>query len=183
MESMNLNHDKVWEDDALQATWREALDEYKRYHSVAKMKGSVEEIEAALEANRKKWAQWDAKTKEEETDETEAPIKAEDEEDVGAMDDVSASKSDETPSAENEPSTPNLDANTSEGDQKQQQGAQSSLPTPVADFGPAAFGPQTVLGTVKDDTLKKMLMSWYYAGYYTGLYEAQRRVEEGSEKP
>lgn len=33
---------------------------------------------------------------------------------------------------------------------------------------------------VKDEGLKKLLMSWYYAGYYTGLYEGQqKRPEQG----
>lgn len=28
---------------------------------------------------------------------------------------------------------------------------------------------------VQDEGLKRLLMSWYYAGYYTGLYEGQQR--------
>ncbi|CAK7566341.1 MAG: hypothetical protein SEPTF4163_004281 [Sporothrix epigloea] len=35
--------------------------------------------------------------------------------------------------------------------------------------------PQTVLGGA-DEGLKKLLMSWYYAGYYTGLYEGQQQA-------
>ncbi|CRK45077.1 hypothetical protein BN1723_006447 [Verticillium longisporum] len=35
--------------------------------------------------------------------------------------------------------------------------------------------PQVLLSTVQDEGLKKLLMSWYYAGYYTGLYEGQQR--------
>ncbi|KAH8168973.1 hypothetical protein LIA77_11099 [Sarocladium implicatum] len=39
--------------------------------------------------------------------------------------------------------------------------------------GPASAPPmapiQMMLGSVKDESLKKLLMSWYYAGYYTGL--------------
>lgn len=50
-------------------------------------------------ASREKWAQWDAKRKAK-TEETEEPINTEDEEDLNALDVVSASKSDETPSAE-----------------------------------------------------------------------------------
>lgn len=30
---------------------------------------------------------------------------------------------------------------------------------------------------VKDEALKNLMMSWYYAGYYTGLYEGQQQVE------
>lgn len=28
---------------------------------------------------------------------------------------------------------------------------------------------------MRDEGLKKLLMSWYYAGYYTGLYEGQKQ--------
>ena len=31
---------------------------------------------------------------------------------------------------------------------------------------------------VGDDSLKKLLMSWYYAGYYTGLFEGQRQAQQ-----
>lgn len=27
---------------------------------------------------------------------------------------------------------------------------------------------------MQDEGLKKLLMSWYYAGYYTGLYEGKQ---------
>ena len=27
----------------------------------------------------------------------------------------------------------------------------------------------------KDEALKNLMMSWYYAGYYTGLYEGQQQ--------
>lgn len=30
---------------------------------------------------------------------------------------------------------------------------------------------------VRDENLKKLLMSWYYAGYYTGLYEGQQKTQ------
>ena len=29
---------------------------------------------------------------------------------------------------------------------------------------------------MQDEGLKNMMMSWYYAGYYTGLYEGQQKV-------
>ncbi|KAI1659225.1 hypothetical protein F4813DRAFT_354259, partial [Daldinia decipiens] len=35
-------------------------------------------------------------------------------------------------------------------------------------------GPGGLLGSVRDEGLKRLLMSWYYAGYYTGLYEGQQ---------
>ncbi|KAI6248376.1 hypothetical protein HI914_03656 [Erysiphe necator] len=36
--------------------------------------------------------------------------------------------------------------------------------------------PQLLIGQVQDEGIKNLLMSWYYAGYYTGLYEGQQRT-------
>jgi hypothetical protein len=30
--------------------------------------------------------------------------------------------------------------------------------------------------TVQDENLKNIMMSWYYAGYYTGLHAGQQQV-------
>lgn len=36
---------------------------------------------------------------------------------------------------------------------------------------------------VQDESLKNVMLSWYYAGYYTGLYEGQQnRAAAGSSK-
>ncbi len=32
-------------------------------------------------------------------------------------------------------------------------------------------------GVVQDEGLKNLMMSWYYAGYYTGLYEGRKQSE------
>jgi hypothetical protein len=29
---------------------------------------------------------------------------------------------------------------------------------------------------VQDDNLRNAMMAWYYAGYYTGLYEGQQKA-------
>ncbi|CZT24644.1 uncharacterized protein RCC_10369 [Ramularia collo-cygni] len=43
--------------------------------------------------------------------------------------------------------------------------------------------PQTLLGGTQDETMKNLMMSWYYAGYYTGLLEGKQQafasLEEG----
>lgn len=41
---------------------------------------------------------------------------------------------------------------------------------------------ETVLTiAVGDENMKNLLMSWYYAGYYTGLYEGQQKVKPADE--
>lgn len=34
----------------------------------------------------------------------------------------------------------------------------------------------TDLSVVHDENLKKLMMSWYFAGYYTGLHEGQQKA-------
>ena len=34
----------------------------------------------------------------------------------------------------------------------------------------------TDMTMIADESLKKLLMSWYYAGYYTGLYEGEQKA-------
>lgn len=36
--------------------------------------------------------------------------------------------------------------------------------------------PAAIMDAVKDDGLKNLMMSWYYAGYYTGLYEGEQKA-------
>lgn len=40
--------------------------------------------------------------------------------------------------------------------------------------------PQVLAGSIQDEVLKNLMMSWYYAGYYTGLYEGQQKVVQNS---
>lgn len=38
--------------------------------------------------------------------------------------------------------------------------------------------PNDCPGIVQDEGLKNLMMSWYFAGYYTGLYEGQQRANQ-----
>ncbi|KAG5982108.1 hypothetical protein E4U55_002286 [Claviceps digitariae] len=49
---------------------------------------------------------------------------------------------------------------------------------PVAAAASVAPPPQALLGSIRDEGLKKLLMSWYYAGYYTGLFEGQQQHDQ-----
>ncbi|KAF7115218.1 hypothetical protein CNMCM5793_001645 [Aspergillus hiratsukae] len=52
-------------------------------------------------------------------------------------------------------------------------------PTEPAPMGAAAM-PHAALGQVKDEGLKNLMMAWYFAGYYTGLYEGQQRANQNN---
>ncbi|OGE50462.1 hypothetical protein PENARI_c017G05052 [Penicillium arizonense] len=36
--------------------------------------------------------------------------------------------------------------------------------------------PHPAMANVQDEALKNLMMSWYYAGYYTGVYEGQQQA-------
>lgn len=35
---------------------------------------------------------------------------------------------------------------------------------------------------VQDEGLKNLMMSWYFAGYYTGLYEGQQKANANADR-
>lgn len=37
-----------------------------------------------------------------------------------------------------------------------------------------------ILPIVQDEGLKNLMMSWYFAGYYTGLYEGQQKANQST---
>lgn len=49
-------------------------------------------------------------------------------------------------------------------------------------LGSAVSGKEAVLihAAVQDEGLKNLMMSWYYAGYYTGLYEGRKQSDDAA---
>ncbi|KAL9527173.1 SMN complex subunit [Sphaerulina musiva] len=55
--------------------------------------------------------------------------------------------------------------------------ATTTTATPHTTAGPILPNlPQTLLNGSQNEDLKNIMMSWYYAGYYTGLYEGQQKA-------
>ncbi|KAF2479833.1 hypothetical protein BDY17DRAFT_326842 [Neohortaea acidophila] len=128
MADYNTSQAEVWDDSALLESWNDALEEYKKYHSLA--------------AKGEKVAR---------------PIKASDDAVNGgkAIDSVQDLEA---------------DVDATDGDVAAQANAQTTtIPVP-----PAAMMPQSLIGG-QDEDLKKLMMSWYYAGYYTGLHEGKQQ--------
>ncbi|TQV99988.1 hypothetical protein V2A60_005403 [Cordyceps javanica] len=44
--NINLNDDEMWDDSVLVDSWNEALDEYKKYHSIHSNGGTLKELKA-----------------------------------------------------------------------------------------------------------------------------------------
>ncbi|KAL2166781.1 hypothetical protein VTG60DRAFT_2162 [Thermothelomyces hinnuleus] len=161
-------HEEIWDDSALVESWNQALEEYKKYHSIHAKGGSVDDIlNGADETTR---SNTDAKPEPGVVDEA-----ARSQEDAEAEADVDETipmeESDETSVPTISDVQDSVNANKKQGDALRAGG--SSVP-----------GPQIVLGTVQDEELKNLLMSWYYAGYYTGLYEGkQQRSQQAQGSP
>ncbi|KAF4982134.1 hypothetical protein FZEAL_2194 [Fusarium zealandicum] len=157
----NLSHEEVWDDSALIDSWNEALQEYKKYHSIHARGGSVRDLETKSQT----------KTKQEASSSQPEDVQAKepDEESASARED---------PINENACALFFMSCVTDITQEPTASRNESGVPAPQ---GLPAFPVQTVLGSVQDESLKKLLMSWYYAGYYTGLYEGQQQTPKPRE--
>ncbi|OTA96707.1 hypothetical protein M434DRAFT_392644 [Hypoxylon sp. CO27-5] len=140
----DLTHDEIWDDSALVNSWNDALEEYKKYHSIHRNGGNVEDL---LKPNR---TTSDAKNGTEEAYKEPSP---------------------RPPKTGSE-----MRGETANGEKED--GTSTTQHSHPLGGGP---GPGGLLGSVRDESLKKLLMSWYWAGYYTGLYEGQRNQSQGQE--
>ncbi|KAM5348658.1 hypothetical protein ACJ41O_008482 [Fusarium nematophilum] len=140
----NLSHEEMWDDSALIDSWNEALEEYKKYHSIHARGGSIRDLESKSQTTTK----GEPSTEAQDAEITQSGIDSASNQGVHAVND------EVPPSARDE----------SRGD--------------VTSQGLPSFPIQAVLGSVQDESLKKLLMSWYYAGYYTGLFEGQQQAQQ-----
>ncbi|CZS82672.1 unnamed protein product [Fusarium graminearum] len=146
----NLTHEEVWDDSALINSWNEALQEYKKYHSIHAKGGSVRDLELQNKAEI------------EAEPESEQPQVTETEESVLASEKAEENKI--SPSRnEAKESTPS-----------QSQGVPAFPIQTVLGSGKSPVASVHL----QDESLKKLLMSWYYAGYYTGLYEGEQQAQQ-----
>ncbi|WYZ37355.1 hypothetical protein EsH8_II_000861 [Colletotrichum jinshuiense] len=148
---MEITHAEMWDDSALIDSWNEALDEYKKYHSIHAKGGRLEDLD--LQENP------GPQTLNSQTQAVDQPEIAEDDEGANKTKGAGSS-ADVQPDAAGVPIA------------KAISGHSGNAP------GPATMGPQGLLNSVQDEGLKRLLMSWYYAGYYTGLYEGQQQQQQ-----
>ncbi|KXT11360.1 hypothetical protein AC579_9454 [Pseudocercospora musae] len=140
-----LSHEEVWDDSDLVQNWNDALDEYKKYHSLA-AKG--EKVQQSAAPNSKAGPYGALKPSSTPVNFVPAPATLQGETATSAPNNVPG------PPSVAQPSTCTL---------------------PHAPHGLANL-PQTLLSSTQNDDLKNIMMSWYYAGYYTGLYEGQQKA-------
>ncbi|KAF1921679.1 hypothetical protein BDU57DRAFT_553762 [Ampelomyces quisqualis] len=169
---IDLSDRNAWDDSYLVRSWDDAVKEYEKYHSIHK---SGKRLEDALSADELKKLREDYG---EYLEETETPSVAAETNghadrpetemiyaDVNGVEAVTARQQDPNSS-------------------KQQEVQPANTKSPARqEAAPACTMSEALLGTVQDENLKNMMMSWYYAGYYTGLHAGQQQtLKDGSPK-
>ncbi|UNI16118.1 hypothetical protein JDV02_002586 [Purpureocillium takamizusanense] len=141
----------VWDDSALVDSWNEALEEYKKYHSIHAKGGSVKDL-LAEESSRGR------------------PTASKcDDHVAGTPAAVALEGGDEDQAMSTNGEKAEKDTRPGRGDPALHDGTNQV---------PVAFSPQAVMGSIQDESLKRLMMSWYYAGYYTGLYEGEQKAQK-----
>ncbi|BCR85088.1 uncharacterized protein ACHE_20546S [Aspergillus chevalieri] len=153
-----LTQEEIWDDSALVRTWDEAVEEYKLYHSIHAKGENVEDILRQAEAGES--GQRIGPVEEEQPEEQEQQMETNDVEAPEIVPDEAGRDMPEETTESYQPPEANPIAEAGTGT------APAAAPTM----------PQPVLSSVQDEGLKNLMMSWYYAGYYTGLYEGQQKV-------
>ncbi|KAL5000643.1 hypothetical protein BDV10DRAFT_161665 [Aspergillus recurvatus] len=153
--SRALTQEEIWDDSALVQSWDEAVEEYKLYHSIAAKGENVEDVlreaEAAAEAEAGPSMSW-------------AQIEKDDD-----MADIDADSI--RPAAASAETHVSQKADGSAQVKQHQDSAAAAGPQAQAPTMPLPAFPQT-----EDEGLKNLMMAWYYAGYYTALYQEQQRA-------
>ncbi|KAJ6123720.1 Survival motor neuron [Penicillium samsonianum] len=143
-----LTHAEVWDDSALVQSWDDAVEEYQHYWSIHAKGENVEDV--------LKEAEDTGITPAVPHGDSGSTIAAEDGATKPEIEDVSMTIAEQTSESAPEPSQPIADAS-------------SAVSTPAMPM------PHPIMANVQDESLKNLMMSWYYAGYYTGLHEGQQQ--------
>ncbi|KAF6238175.1 hypothetical protein HO173_003809 [Letharia columbiana] len=168
-----LSQAEVWDDTALLQSWDDALAEYKLYHSIHARGERVEDVIKEAEVEMQDAHMTEDDLRKAATDMQTNGIPSEELEDGELEEDKSAQ------TYSNGESTENFHGpSTIESEQKERLANVST----AVDQQEKPRMPNAVTNGVKDEALKNLMMSWYYAGYYTGLCEGQQQVQNTPSK-
>ncbi|KXG52290.1 Survival motor neuron [Penicillium griseofulvum] len=147
--NVSLTHAQVWDDSALVQSWDDAVEEYQHYWSIHAKGENVDDV-----------------LKKADNTGITSPVHYGDSQDTKPAEDDAIQP-------ENEDVSMTIDEQTSE--------SAPEVPQPVGDSisavsTPAIPMPHPIIANVQDESLKNLMISWYYAGYYTGLHEGQQQA-------
>ncbi|KAE8453053.1 hypothetical protein EG329_012240 [Mollisiaceae sp. DMI_Dod_QoI] len=160
------SHAEIWDDSALVDSWNDALEEYKARseHSRRRRRRDPEE-DRKVEQSKVSLLLWDP---------AQGSRRFRGEEmhyEEGEVDELLVHESHAKELLSEETNR----HNTGSVEEHVQVRERLSVPEQAAARSPAL--PQHLIGQVHDEGLKNLLMSWYYAGYYTGLFEGRQEAK------
>lgn len=160
----------AWDDSLLINSWNDAVKEYDKYHSIHK---SGKRLEDALTEEELRELKADYG---EDLEETETP---------SGPDAETNGHAEQADTDMTHAETGNIEAvnvhQENANPSQQQQGQPAGVEDPARqEAAPASAMTQALLGTVQDENMKNIMMSWYYAGYYTGLHAGQQQVPKST---
>ncbi|KAK3686338.1 hypothetical protein LTR37_019928 [Vermiconidia calcicola] len=155
MAGQELAQEEVWDDSALVRSWNEAFEEYKVYGSSSYLKGFQ------LMQKQKYHT---------------LALKGEKVNLVPEQTEEGLTNGDSSAKSTKQPPQPTVVDDAQVEDLADDQASTGGPPTihgPAVSWMPAL--PQALMATVQNEDLKNLMMSWYYAGYYTGLLEGKQQ--------
>ncbi|KAL5394574.1 hypothetical protein PMIN03_010688 [Paraphaeosphaeria minitans] len=165
---ISLDDHSAWDDSALINSWDDAVAEYQKYHSISKSGKRLEDVLTKEELERLRGDHGDL------LDETGDGL--------GPRTDADATDSALPQVQANGVGQGGADAaHVKDRAAPVAQGSAQAPGTELPHDGsfPASM-PQALLGSVQDENVKNLMMSWYYAGYYTGLMSGQQRAPDNA---
>ncbi|KAL6707190.1 hypothetical protein ACN47E_004737 [Coniothyrium glycines] len=173
--SIDMSDRNAWDDSLLIDSWNDALTEYKKYHSIHKSGKRLEDVLTAEELKELRDDYGDLIDDGQSLSEAPGIDCPADEGDA----EMSLQETDD----DDHDAQARMHLQKSEISEKQEQGQPLATETDVPhDAGLVGSMPQALLGTVQDENLKNIMMSWYYAGYYTGLHAGQQQALQNTTK-
>ncbi|EUC46845.1 hypothetical protein COCMIDRAFT_45829, partial [Bipolaris oryzae ATCC 44560] len=169
---VDMSDKHAWDDSLLISSWDDALNEYKKYHSIHQSGKRLEDVLTEEELKELREGYGDL------VEETEPTSGAAEANGVAPNDDANMSNAGISYVAQSEKTglvqqEPGQSEQQNTHDTRSPSAEAASVPGAAESLAEAV--PQSMLRTVKDETLKNIMMSWYYAGYYTGLHAGQQQ--------
>ncbi|KAF2127287.1 hypothetical protein P153DRAFT_63321 [Dothidotthia symphoricarpi CBS 119687] len=170
---IDMSDRNAWDDSFLQNSWNDAVTEYEKYHSIHK---SGKRLEDVLSDEELKELREDHGDLIEETNTVAVEMDGDGDGDIDVDQEGTETSLQETSVVEEigQAETQPRELRAS-GKQEQEQPIRTEEPA-LHEGGLAASMPSAILETVQDENLKNAMMSWYYAGYYTGLHAGQQKT-------
>ncbi|KAL4937592.1 hypothetical protein BDV06DRAFT_70211 [Aspergillus oleicola] len=154
-----LTQEEIWDDSALVQSWDEAVEEYRLYHSIAAKGENVEDVlreaEEAAQTDAGPSLSWAQVEEEDMADAMPEP-------ETGFVEGTAQAAATHVSQV----------ATESAHVKSENAAAAGSAQAPAMPY--PAFSPG------QDEGLKNLMMAWYYAGYYTALYEEQQNAAANS---